>query len=423
MIPNLASSSASAGRLPDKIVVASTRPCRPQNVIPHPLHYKELAAGWRVAKNTALLFLSSIWSLCWRGRLTPGWSCKKHRSARSQPAPGEVLTLHLRQEIVMRVLAVLAALAAATPSLAIEADTQPTPGILIGDRLLNVATHLRIVPQAYSIRQTDSALDTLLESAGSLPLGTPAHLVDENPCAILVGLLETEAPRIVVESSDPFDVTDPAQDPQRLMPLITQADLVEHMGTAIETVDFTIGADLAIFQIGEMFGRSAEAAALLDEREARIASVEALLPLDRPMRATVLHGADGGDMAVTVERPGGPTDLALLDRIGVETVGAPTAVPDAGGAPMRVDWHAIAAAEPDVIVATGDADQVRAALRHATASVPALSGIPAVAADAILPLPAYSDMDVVGYPYTLEAWTRAFSEIAMAAVSAPAASR
>lgn len=308
----------------------------------------------------------------------------------------------------MRILEYLAALAvAATPVWALEAQIELTPGILIGDRVLNVATHLGITPQAYSIRQTGSALDVRLESAGSLPLGTPASLVDENPCAILVGLLETEAPRIVVEKSDSFDATDPTQDPQRLMPLLTQADLVEHMGTIVETVDFTIGADLAIFQIGEMFSRRAEAAALLDAREASIARTQAMLPLDRPLRAAVLHGADVKDAAVTINTS---TDHALLARMGVQTVGAPKTAAD-GGVPLPVDWSAIAAAAPDVVVATGDADRVRVALQRASATVPALADIPAVKAGAVLALPAHSDMDVVGYAANLETWTHAFSEL------------
>jgi len=313
----------------------------------------------------------------------------------------------------MRILPNLAALVlTATQVSALEAEPRLSPGILVGDRLLNVAAHLGIAPQAYSIRETGSALDLELKRAGSLPLGTPASLIDENPCAVLVGLLETEAPRIVVEQSAPFDSADPAQDPQRLMPLLTQADLVKQMGTTVATVDFTIGADLAIFQIGEIFDRRAEAATLLDAREAQLARVDAMLPLDRPLRAVVLHGADDGAPApVAMETAGGPTDLALLRRIGVEMAGSPKPQTD-DNASLPVDWRAIVVAAPDVMIVTGDATRVRDALDHAMNAEPALADIPAVKADAILSLPVHSEMNIVGYPEILETWTLALSKVA-----------
>lgn len=319
------------------------------------------------------------------------------------------------------VLVALAIVALVTGSRAEEVRPGKAPperisAVMVGDRLVNVAWHLGVVPEAMSVRGDLWPFARTLANTSSMILGCPGYIVMKDPDIVPRTLRDRGIGRVLVEKSMPFDRTKPQRDPMKLLPVLERSGVAERQGTEIEIIDFTGHIDTAIRQVGAALGRKAEAEALIETRRAQLEAVSARLPLPGPRpRVLVLDGTVQGATGkgfVRAHLPGGYTDDFLLTPLGAENAAGPLAAGDAGAfAPLpRLD--ALADWAPDVIVMTGDADAVQRKLAETLARDPDLAAsVPALADHAILSLPAYHDSEVIDYPRILGRWAAAFSSL------------
>ncbi|MBK1637036.1 ABC transporter substrate-binding protein [Rhodovulum adriaticum] len=297
-----------------------------------------------------------------------------------------------------------------------KAPPERVPAVMVGDRLVNVAWHLGVVPAAMSVRGDLWAFGRTLANTSSMILGCPGYIVMKDP-EIVPRTLRTQGIKtVLVEHSAPFDRTKPQRDPMRLLPVLEQAGVAEELGTQVTVIDFTGHIDDAIRQVGVALNRETAAEALIAERAAALETVSARLPLAGPrLRVLVLDGTVQGATGkafVRAHLPGGYTDDFLLTPLGAENAtAAPGLKGKHGFAPVpRLD--VLAEWQPDVIVMTGDADAVQRKLAEALARNPDMgTSVPALANHALLALPAYYDSAVIDYPQILGRWAAAFTSL------------
>ncbi|WP_287187716.1 ABC transporter substrate-binding protein [Rhodovulum sp.] len=297
-----------------------------------------------------------------------------------------------------------------------KAPPERIPVVMVGDRLVNVAWHLGVVPEAMSVRGDLWPFGRVLANTSSMILGCPNYIVTKDADIVPRTLRERGIGTVLIEQSAPFDRTKPKRDPMNLLPVLEKADVATALGTEVTVLDFTGDFDTAIRQVGAALGREAEAEKLVETRRAQLDAVSARLPLPGPRpRVLVLDGtlqAETGKAFVRAHLPGGYTDDFLLTPLGAENAAAALAAEGvAAFAPLpRLD--ALAEWNPDVIVMTGDADAVQRKLAEALARNPDLGHtVPALTRHALLSLPAYYDSMVIDYPQILGRWAAAFTSL------------
>lgn len=288
--------------------------------------------------------------------------------------------------------------------------------VMVGDRLVNVAYHLGVVPEAMSIRGDLWPSGVALAKASSTLLGCPFCIVNKKPELVPAFLRQKKIDTVLVEKSAPFDLTKPQRDPMDLPAFLEQKGVLAELGTKIVVIDFTAGLDAAIRQIGDVLDRKDQAEALIANRAQRMTNVTAALPsLDARPRVLVLDGtsqAETGKTFVRIHLPGGYINKFLLAPLGAENVGTALTSGGENGFAALPRLDGLGKAAPDLIVMTGDADAVQRKLFAALARNPDLAqAVPAIAHQAILSLPAYYDSEVVAYPDVLERWGTAFASI------------
>jgi hypothetical protein len=297
-----------------------------------------------------------------------------------------------------------------------KAPPERAPVIMVGDRLVNVAYHLGVVPEAMSIRGDLWPSGVALAKATSTLLGCPFCIVNRTPDIVPATLRQKQIDTVLVEKSVPFDLTKPQRDPMDLPPFLEEKGVLAELGTKIVVIDFTAGLDAAIRQIGDVLDRKDQAEALIANRAQRMVEVTAALPSlgERP-RVLVLDGtsqAGTGKTFVRIHLPGGYIDDFLLAPLGAENVGTALTSGGENGFAALPRLDGLGKAAPDLIVMTGDADAVQRKLFEALARNPDLvQAVPAIAHQAILALPAYYDSEVITYPDVLERWGAAFASI------------
>ncbi len=283
--------------------------------------------------------------------------------------------------------------------------------IMIGDRLVNVAYHLGVVPRALSIRGDVWSFGRTLANTTSIIMGCPAYIVKKDPDMVPRILRQTGVKRILVERSPEFDRLKPFRDPMKAVPLLEKSGVLEDLGVTIEIVDFGEGIDSAIRQVGTLLDRSEPAEALIQRRASALERANKGLPLTEDGGSVVIlngvHQAATGKGFVRVELPGGYADTFLLEPLGLTNAGGAFVEAGAkarhGFATVRT-LDLLKTIRPDALVLTGDADAVQRKLIQTLAQDPAFADIPAIARGAVVTLPAYVDSSVIEYPAVLRRW-------------------
>lgn len=311
------------------------------------------------------------------------------------------------------VLAVMVAVLIAMPATAAPGDAPPERAevLMIGDRLVNVAYHLGVVPRALSIRGDVWPFGRTLARTTSIIMGCPGYIARRDPEMVPRILRETGVKRILIEHSPEFDRLKPQRDPMHVVPVLEQSGVLEDLGVTVEIVDFGEGIDAAITQVGALLDRADKAEALIHRRTSALDRATKGLPLTEAGGSVVIlngvHQSATGKGFVRVELPGGYADTFLLEPLGLTNAGG--AFVEAG-AKARHGFATVRALDllktirPDALVLTGDADAVQRALMAAMAKDPALAEIPALARGAVVSLPAYVDSSVIEYPAVLQRW-------------------
>ncbi len=283
--------------------------------------------------------------------------------------------------------------------------------VMVGDRLVDVALNLGILPKAMAVRASMWPQAEELALASQI-LGCPNFVTNKKPETLAACMLERGVTRVIIERSESFCLYKPNVNP------MAAADLVLDVpGVSIEYVDFTQGVEPAILQMAELLGVPEKGRELADEYARNMQALNESLP-DEGLgkRVLILNGtysSETGNAFVRVEAPGGYSDQYILGPLGCENVGneliSETMEVSKGHAGIgRITG--LDQANPDVIVATGDSLAVQMALREAIARKPELADVPAIKNGAVFSLPFYGDSSVVEYPGIFKQWRTALEE-------------
>ena len=279
--------------------------------------------------------------------------------------------------------------------------------IMVGDRLVDVAFNLGVLPEAMSVRCSMWPMCKQLLNASQV-LGCPKCIVDRIPNIVPDTAKERGIKRIIIEKHPNFCIYRPRVKPANVVPLL------EGKGLTIEYVDFSRGLESAIRQTARLLGRQSGADALINRYNKAMAKAKNALPGKKlGEKVVIINGtyqSATGKTFLRVEMPGGYSDRFLLDPLGCINIGdvlkSPNKKVDKGHFLIR-KLDGLAKANPDVIVMTGNAFAVQKALAAAVKKYPAMANMPAIKDLAIYSLPFYGDSSVIEYPAILRQWTDA----------------
>lgn len=287
--------------------------------------------------------------------------------------------------------------------------------IIIGDRVVDIAYNLGVLPKAMSVRGSLWPMAKKLKAASQI-LGCPRCIVLKKE-TVPLACKEYGVRRLIVEKSDPFCIYMPNVKPENVVPIMAEEDVV------IEYVDFSNGLEDAVCRTAELLNRESKTAEVINRYKKELAAAkEKLSAKKRGERAIIFNGiyqSSTGKTMVRVEAPGGYSDRFLLEPLGYINVGD-CFKPDNGNANKGyylvikkkngIVLHPVIKANPDVIIITGDVFAVQKAIYEYEAVDPDLAQINAIRNMAIFTLPAYVDSSVLEYPQILKKWAIALAE-------------
>ena len=299
-------------------------------------------------------------------------------------------------------------------SLTAEAKPKIAPdkikAIMVGDRLVDIAFNLGVLPEAMSVRCSMWPICNQLLTASQI-LGCPQCIVERIPDIVPDTAKKRGIKRIIIEKHPNFCIYKPEAKPANIVPLL------EGKGLSIEYVDFSDGLESAIHQTANLLGCQPKADALIERYKKAMTKAKDCLPKEKPGKKVVIisgtYQGSTGKSFLRVEMPGGYSDRFMLDPIGCINVGdilkSETKKVDKGHFSIR-KLNALAKAGPDVIIMTGNPFAVQKALAAAVKKNPALANVPAIKNLAIYSLPFYGDSSVIEYPAILRQWIAALSD-------------
>ena len=281
--------------------------------------------------------------------------------------------------------------------------------IMVGDRLVDVAFNLGVLPEAMSVRCSMWPMCKELINTSQI-LGCPKCIVDKTPSIVPNTAKKRGIKRIIVEKHPNFCIYKPKVKPANVV------SLLKGKGLTIEYVDFSNGLESAIRQTAKLVGCQSKADALIDRYNKALAKAKKGLPKAKLGKKVVIingtYQSATGKTFLRIEMPGGYSDSFLLHPLGCVNVGdvlkSENKKVDKGHFPIR-KLDALLKAKPDVIVMTGNPFAVQKALAAAVKKNPALANVPAIKDTAIYSLPFYADSSVIEYPAILRQWTDALS--------------
>ncbi|KMY66219.1 hypothetical protein AAU61_17160 [Desulfocarbo indianensis] len=295
----------------------------------------------------------------------------------------------------------LAALAlSAVPALAAEKyqKIEPRNMIIIGDRAVDIAFHLGVLPTGMNVRCSLWPMCDKLKVV-SQPLRCPGCLTSGQTETLTKFIKAKGIKLAIVEKSQPFCILKADSDPVKALPLL------EKLGVEAKIVDFSQGVAPAIAQTAAILGKQEAGQALAAKYEKAVKKLDkAIAGKKLGKKVVVLQGiyqAQTGKAFIQVEAPGGYADKFILEPLGCANVGQ--ALVPAGKEPAKGHWTirklaGLAKAKPDAIVITGDSVAVQKALAEAIVAQPELGKVP------VFSLPRYIDSSVIERPEIVGKW-------------------
>ena len=281
--------------------------------------------------------------------------------------------------------------------------------IMIGDRLVDVAFNLGILPEAMSVRCSMWPMCKELLNTSQV-VGCPSCIVKKNPTIVPDTAKKRGIKRIILEKHPNFCIYRPKVKPANIVPLL------EGKGLTIEYVDFSDGLESAIRQTAKLLECESRADALIERYNKALAKTKKGLPKEKLGKKVVVidgvYQSSTGKTFLRIEMPGGYSDRYILDQTGCINVGdilKPKKKKVMKGHFGIRKLNALTKANPDVIIMTGNSFAVQKALCAGVKKNPALTQVPAIKNAAIYSLPFYSDAGVIEYPATLRKWAAALS--------------
>ena len=233
-------------------------------------------------------------------------------------APKEVRTLTALSLIFLTVFVMLGKTADARTRTTKAAPPEIVDVIIIGDRVVNIAYNLDVLPVAMSVRGSIWPMSGEIKTASQI-LGCPNHVVSSNKKAIPNGLKKFNVKRVIVEKNDNFCIYKPKVNPGKI------SSILEGLEVKIDYVDFLRGVESAIRQTAKLLDREEKADALIEEYNKNLAKAQKKLPKEiLGKKVLILSGTyqnDTGKAMVRVEAPGGYSDNFFLKPMGCINVG------------------------------------------------------------------------------------------------------
>jgi len=281
--------------------------------------------------------------------------------------------------------------------------------IMIGDRLVDVAFNLGILPEAMSVRCSMWPMCKELLNTSQV-VGCPSCIVKKNPTIVPDTAKKRGIKRIILEKHPNFCIYRPKVKPANIVPLL------EGKGLTIEYVDFSDGLESAIRQTAKLLECESRADALIERYNKALAKTKKGLPKEKLGKKVVIidgvYQSSTGKTFLRIEMPGGYSDRFMLDPTGCINVGGilklKTKKVNKGHFSIR-KLDKLLIAKPDIIVMTGNPFAVQKSLAAAVKKNPALTNVPAIKNLAIYGLPFYGDSSVIEYPAILRQWTNALA--------------
>ena len=286
--------------------------------------------------------------------------------------------------------------------------------IIIGDRVVDIAFNLGVMPKAMSVRGAMWPLAKKLKTVSQM-LGCP-NCVTRKRHIVSDACKKFDVKRLIIEKSDPYCLYKPKVKPENVVPFMAGQNV------AIDYVDFSGGLESAIRRTARLLGKENRANAVIEKYNRALTAALAGLPAEKSgKKVIILYGTyqpSTGKTMLRVEAPGGYADRFLLKKIGCTNAGdafKPASGKAAKGHyPVRkkkgdMVLDPLIKADPDIIVMTGDAFAVQKALADFRRHHPELGKVKAFGNMALYALPAYIDSSVLEYPGILKKWTAALA--------------
>ena len=270
--------------------------------------------------------------------------------------------------------------------------------VIIGDRVVDIAYNLGVLPVGMSVRCS------LWDLCGKIkiiaqPVGCPGCLSQGKMDKLDALIKAHNIKRVIIEKSQPYCILKPDTNP------MDSVGHLQKLGVEIQYVDLSKGVASAIQQTAALLGKEKAGKALALKYEKAVAKLKKQtngVKLNK--RVVVFNGVyqpATGKSFVQVEAPGGYSDKFILEPLGCQNVGA--ALVRQGKKPNKGRWtirklKKLAAVKPDVIVITGDSAAVQKALVAAMLENPGLGKIP------VFSLPMYIDSSVIERPQIVAKW-------------------
>ena len=282
--------------------------------------------------------------------------------------------------------------------------------IIIGDRVVDIAYNLGVLPAAMSVRGSLWPMAQKLKMVSRI-LGCPNYTTVKRKETVPRALDEMGLKRVIVERSELFCAYKTKVDPANIAPLLEGREVV------IEYVDFSKGLESAVLQTAKLLGREDRAQKVIKKYRRELAKTKALIPATKKGGRVIIFSGTyqpaTGRSLLRVEAPGGYTDRFILQPLGWSNAG--DSFKPEGGKPNKghyqvkktkngFDLSPLVKADPEAIVMTGDSFAVQRSLADYQSADPGMAKLKAFSGMAFYALPTYVDSSVLEYPQILRKW-------------------
>ena len=276
--------------------------------------------------------------------------------------------------------------------------------IIIGDRLVDIAYNLGVLPAAMSVRCSSWPMCDTLKTACQV-LGCPNCLQKKKAKPLINFAKAHQIKNVIIEKGDPFCTLVPELRPEKM------AGMLEKQGLSVTVVEYSHDLSKTVNQMAAILGKADKAQTVLDNYVKNLSKIMKHIEKKRfAKRVVILNGvfqASSGKSFLRMESPGGYADQFLLSALKSTNVGNEMVKPDRKSSKGHYSirkLNSLIVAAPDAIIVTGDGFAVQKALARALVQTPGLAKVPAIKNQAIYNLPGFIQSSLIEYPSILSQW-------------------
>lgn len=288
--------------------------------------------------------------------------------------------------------------------------------VIIGDRIVDIAYNLGVLPEAMSVRGSLWPMAKKLKTVSQI-LGCPKCVTKKRKNAVPDALSRFNIKRVIIsKNNNPYCLYKPEIKPVNVLPLLKDQDV------DIQYVDFSKGLKSAIYQTAKLLNVESKADSLIQSYRKDLQKTKQMIPDNLKSKEIIIingtYQPATGKSLLRVEAPGGYADKYLLNQLGCSNVGNVFKLgdmPPAKGHYMvrknrnGFDLSPLVKANPEIIIATGDTFAVQKALENYSQTDPKFKKVKAVQNMCIYGLPGYIDSGIIEYPKVLRKWVVALT--------------